>query len=100
MYYEILMGGENSERLFSFSLINKKRSWMYLKLERIQDITNGEYSSRTSECEHAHGSHFYHPWTARMNRQGDAYLYKPFGGNSNLFLDETDEITDLRELVV
>ena len=73
---------------------------MYLKLERIQDITNDEYSSRTSEGEHAQGSYFYHPWTARRNRQGDAYLYKPFGGNPNLFLDEADEITDLRELIV
>ena len=98
MYYEILMEGENSKRLFSFILLNKKGSWMYLMLKKVQDITNGEYSSRSSEGEHAQGSYFCHTWTARRNRQGDAYLYKPFGGNSNLFLDETDEITDLRSL--
>jgi hypothetical protein len=69
---------------------------MYLKLEKLQDITNGEYTSRTSEDEHAQGSYFSRPWTARRNRQGDAYLYKPFGSDGNLFLYETNEITDLR----
>jgi hypothetical protein len=95
MYYEILMGGDNYKKLFSFSLSNTKRSWMYLKLEKVQEIRNGEYSSRTSEDEHAQGSYFFNLWLARRSQQGYTYLNKPFGG-SNLVLDETDEITDLR----
>ena len=98
MYYEILMEGENYKRLFSFSLHHKNRSWMYLKLEKLQDITNGEYTSQNNDSNHPEGSYFNNLWLARRSRQGDTYLYKPFGSDGNLVLDETDEITDLMVL--
>ena len=91
------MDGENSKRLFTFTMYYKNRGWMYLKLQKIQDIVNGEYSSETSEGEHPEGSYFNQYWTARRSRDGYTYLFRPFGG-SNLALEDSYDITDLREI--
>ena len=97
IYYELLLTGDNHRRLFSFTIHITKKTWLQLKLNTLQDITNDEYMITDYAQEHEISSYFHNYWLAR--RKGDSiYLFRPFGGSNNLSLDAVETITDLRHI--
>ena len=94
-YYELLMAGDNFQRLYTFQTLGRNRQWYYLKLVRLQTIDNNGYTS--IEGDQTPNSYFPHYCLAKNNRL-HYYLFRPFDGDSNLILDEDDVISDLREI--
>ena len=88
-YYELLVNSYDYNRLFTFSIANVKgKGWLDLKLEKIDDTTNTGFQTIHFSPEMiGNSTYFGNYWKARKNPLG-VRLYKPFGGDNDIYLDE------------
>ena len=94
----VIEGDGGYMKLFTFTIHEqRKRGYLKMKMERVQTILDGQLTNSYSEDEFVDPTNSMpHLYTARKDRNGDIYLVNFFGHPSKTYLDEEEEMSELR----